>query len=95
MIICMDKLKMSEDVISYVDELRKSSEDRYMLDYMAAMSYLKMGQIDVALEEAVRLEEKVTKDENTREESNALQNKTYSKKKLAGLFMPKHVKSNF
>lgn len=72
MIFCYLELQENEKALAYVEELRKNGSDTALLDYMAALSNLKMQNIDKALENGVLLAEKVSRGGEDREKSNAL-----------------------
>jgi len=71
-IFCYLELQENEKALAYVEELRKKGSDTALLDYMAALSNLKMQNVEKALENGVFLAEKVSQGGEDREKNNAL-----------------------
>lgn len=71
-IVCYSELNDNESVIEYAEQLREHGADRGILDYMEALSYLKLQDVDNALEKGVHLAEKVVEGGEERENNNAL-----------------------
>lgn len=71
-LFCYLELKQNEEVISYIEELKEGGADRAVLDYMSALSYLKLKNVDKALENGVLLAQKVALGGEDREKNNTL-----------------------